>query len=53
MGRGEDERQPARCRFVEVENPGDGGPGQEFTIHITSLMCGSAIVINPHNPLAR
>ena len=46
MRRGEDERQPARCRFVEVENPGGGRPGQEFIIHITKLVCGSEVVIN-------
>ena len=47
MGRGEDERQPARCRFVEVENPGRGRPGQEFTIHITTLVRGGEVVITP------
>jgi hypothetical protein len=45
MGRGEDEWQPARCRFVEVENPGGDGPGREFTIHITTLVRGGEVVI--------
>jgi len=47
MRRGEDQRQPAHCRFVQVDNPGGGGPGREFTIHITNLLRGSEVVINP------
>ncbi len=47
MGRGEDERQPACRRFVEVENPERGGLGREFTIHITTLVRGSEVVITP------
>jgi hypothetical protein len=45
MRRGEDERQPARSRLVHVENPGGGRPGQEFTIHITTLVRGGKVVI--------
>src|ERR1700730_7189215 len=44
MRRGEDEGQPARCRFVELENPGRGRLGQEFTIHITTLVHGGEVV---------
>ena len=47
MRRGEHDRQPACCRLMEVENPGSGRPGREFTIHITSLVCGGQVVINP------
>jgi len=47
MGRREDERQPARRRFVDVENPGRDRLGQEFTIHITTLVRGGEVVISP------
>jgi hypothetical protein len=47
MGRGEDERQPARCRFAEVENRGRGQPRQEIIIHITTLVRDGEVVINP------
>lgn len=47
MRRGEDERQPARRRLVHIENFGRGPPGQEFTIHITTLVRGGGVVISP------